>query len=350
MRQVICTGLVALAGLSVGCSKAPPKEPSPAPAAVAVPAAAAPIPLEPALAAAIECSTDCRTLYTAKADETASPALALPKKFSELLSNQAVRKHFDAAVKSLPLELQGPLTERPGSEATGNLSTVIERKGGHAYLYGLVRFNPPGEQRSYADIAVDPATSAVAILMRPTPDLDQYFLVGPDALQAALLLQAAAGDVRLAKQELQRVQNPSAEHDWNAEPFILPLPADRAPEIVERLKYLNSKYDGGRLVGVASPAPWVEAKRLQQEAAWYAADLNFSKCIVSMSPAERMTIIQEAGVSARTKDRNDASGRLVEVEVSYSEGARERYYRYFKSKSECEASLARNETVPDRYR
>lgn len=237
MRQTMCTALVALAALAAaGCSKAPPKEAAQSPVAAVVPAAAPAMPLQPALAAAIECSADCQTLYIAKAVEATPPVQALPKKFTDLLTNQAVRKSFDAAVKSLPLELQGPLTERPGSEATGNLSTVIERKGGHAYLYGLVRFNPPGEQRSYADIAVDPATSAVAILMRPTPDLDQYFLVGPDALQAALLLQAAVGDVRLAKQELQRVKNPSAEHDWNADPFILPLPADRAPEIVERLK------------------------------------------------------------------------------------------------------------------
>lgn len=354
MRQRICVVMVALACVSVACSKAPPQQTSLAPATAPAPAAAAAgaatVPLQPALAAAIDCTTDCRTLYEAKADGTASPTLTLPKKFSELLLNPDVRQSFDAAVKSLPMELQGPLTERPGSEATGSLWTVLERKGGHAYLYSLVRFNPPGEQRSYADIAVDAATSTVAILMRPTPDHDQYFLVGPDYLQAALLLQAAAGDIGLAKHELIRVQNPAAEHNWNADPFILPFGPDRAAEVADRLTYLNSKYDGGRLLAVASPAAWMEAKRLQQEAAWYAADLNFANCTVSMSPAERMTVIQEAGGSARTKDRHDANGRLVEVEVSYSEGARERYYRYFKVKSECEANLARNEAVPDRYR
>jgi len=341
--------ILAVVGLAAACSKSPPKEISTSAAPTAVPVAAS-VPLNPVLAAAMACVTDCKTLYDAKPDEPTPSDLALPRKFEDLLSNSAIRAKYELAVMSLPPELQEPLTKRPGTAATGSLSSVVSKGGGQAYLYSLVRFDPPGEQRSYADIAVDPVTKEVAILMRPTPDLDQYYLVGPDQLRAILLLEAAAGDMRLAKQELRRVQTPSEPIDWNADRFVLPFDSSRAAQVSARLAYLNTKYDGNRLADVAPPAEWVEAKTIQQEATWYAADLNFSKCISTMSPAERIALIQDAGVRAQTKDRADTSGRLVEVEVSYEEGSRERYYRYFKSQAECEASLARNEPIPDRYR
>ncbi len=341
--------VLAVVGLVAACSKAPPKE-IPVLAAPTAVTIAAPVPLKPVLAAAIACVTDCKTLYDSKADEPAPFDLALPRKFGDLLSNSTIRAKYEIAVKSLPPELQEPLTKRAGTTATGSLSSVVTRGGGQVYLYGLVRFDPPGKQRSYADIAVDPLTKEVAILMRPTSDLDQYYLTGPDQLRAALLLEAAAGDIRSAKQELRRVQTPSDPTDWNADSFVLPFDSSRAAQVSTRLTYLNTKYEGDRLANVASPAEWIEAKKIQQEATWYAADLNFSKCISTMSPAERISLIQDAGVRAVTKDRTDASGRLLEVEVSYDEGSRERYFRYFKSIAECDASLARNESVPDRYR
>lgn len=340
--------VLAVVGLLAACSKSPPKEiPVAAPTAAT---AAAPVRLKPVLAAAVACVTDCKTLYNSNPDGPAPSDLAFPRKFGDLLSDSTIRAKYEMAVKSLPPELQEPLTKRPGTTATGSLSSVVTRGRGQAYLYGLVRFDPPSEQRSYAHIAVDPLTKDVAILLRPTTDLDQYYLAGADELRAVLLLEAAAGDVRLAKQELRRVLTPSESTDWKAEPFVLPFDSSRAAEVSARLTYLNTKYEGDRLTDAASPAEWVQAKAVQQEATWYAADVNFSKCISTMSPAERIALIQDAGVRAQTKDRTDASGRLVEVEVSYEEASRARYYRYFKSQTECEASLAHNKPISDRFR
>jgi hypothetical protein len=77
------------------------------------------------------------------------------------------------------------------------------------------------------------------------------------------------------------------------------------------------------------------AKRL-----WYAADLNSANCIVSISPASRIRMIQDAGVEAKFVERLDA------VEVSAQEGGRERYWTYYRSQGACEATLPRLKSLP----
>jgi len=349
LRSSIPPLLLAVTVLAA-CSKPPEKAgkavEASQPAQAAATAAAAP--LNPVIAAAVSCVAECKTLYRASRDAAVPTDLELPVKFADLLSDKEIRSKFEAGVKALPPEYQGSLTARPDTQATGSLGYVIEKAGGRAYFYILVRFDPPGETRTYADVAVDVATKDVAILIRPTPNLDEYYITGPEQLQALTLVEAAASDTRMGKQELKLAQDPSSKIDWDADPFTLPLQTERASGVIERLTYLNSKYVNGRLLAVEPVADLVEARRLRQEAAWYAADLNFSRCVQSMSPAERIAVIQEAGVNARTKDRNDSSGRLVEVEVSYEEGTHERYYRYFKLQGE--ASLAKHQPIADKYR
>jgi hypothetical protein len=76
---------------------------------------------------------------------------------------------------------------------------------------------------------------------------------------------------------------------------------------------------------------------------WYVADLNFSRCQVSMSPASRIRMIKEAGKDAKFIERRDA------VEVSHQDGTREHYWTYYRTERDCTAALPRSQPIPKRF-
>lgn len=341
-----CVAWVLALILSAGCTKAP----SPESSAVAQIESRSADPLKPAIEMAIACAAECTTAYDAKTSKDPLSSHALPNNFSDILTDIVLQKEFSNAVKSLPTDLQASFKMTPSSNVSGSLHNIIEWKGGQAYLYGFVSVKQNASLAKYADVAIDANTKKLAILVRPTEHLDRYFLSGPDQLQAILLLQAADGDLISAKQTLILAQNSAAKIDWDANRFILPLKDVRAADVSARLKYLNTKFSNGHLEGVALPDEFDKAKRIMQEAAWYSADLNFAHCIANISPAERISIIQESGTRAITQDKTDKTGRLVEVDVYVQDGSNTRIYRYFKSQTDCESSLAHRQAIPARYR
>jgi len=82
---------------------------------------------------------------------------------------------------------------------------------------------------------------------------------------------------------------------------------------------------------------------------WYVATLNHDTCKAGMSPADRIRMIQDSGVSAHTRDFTSAAGDLYKVEVSSSDGEEETVYTYFRSRSDCLASLPTNQPIAAKY-
>lgn len=329
-----------------GCSKTPATAPEQQ--AAPVPKL---IPLQPPLSLAIDCVSTCQTAYESKAGRLVPADAELPKQFADLLADKEIRGKLAIAVAALPANLHERLTEQEDKKPSGSLSYIFAKGNGRAYVYRMVGFGQfASDGFADADVAVDIATHDVAILMRPTKDLDEYYLAGREELQGVLLFEASVNDVWMGLDDLQRAYDRNFRTDFDALKFQLPFSGDMAKSVINRLTYLNTKYQNSQLLGVARPDEELEAKRIKEANAWYVADVNFANCFASMSPADRIKDLRESGHSVRTKERN-SGGQLAEVEISYDTGyGGERYYRYFKAKADCEASLPRSQAVPDRYR
>lgn len=92
----------------------------------------------------------------------------------------------------------------------------------------------------------------------------------------------------------------------------------------------------------------VAATRLNEMAdvpIWHVADMNFSSCIQSMSPADRIRELQDSGTKAETHDLPNGA-----VEVGYTNWNGDFVYRtYYRTKRDCVASLPRSQPIPSRY-
>jgi len=86
--------------------------------------------------------------------------------------------------------------------------------------------------------------------------------------------------------------------------------------------------------------------------AWYIADVNFTSCFKSDSPADKIQELRDAGGNVRTSDKLDGSGQLASVEVAVDEanGLQQRYWTFYRSQEACEAKIAADSTIPDKYR
>jgi hypothetical protein len=94
----------------------------------------------------------------------------------------------------------------------------------------------------------------------------------------------------------------------------------------------------------------LQAMSAPAKRAWYVAKLNFDSCMPSMSPADRIRQIQDAGFNAKTRDVTSASGSLISVEVSYEDGnGEQQLWTYYRSERDCLASLPKNHTVAPKY-
>lgn len=79
------------------------------------------------------------------------------------------------------------------------------------------------------------------------------------------------------------------------------------------------------------------------ERPWFSFARN--GCQELLSPAERIRIIQDAGVIPETRDYGPKDDP-TKVEVSIRWGDT---YTFWRSKQECEAAMPRNQSVPSRY-
>jgi hypothetical protein len=78
---------------------------------------------------------------------------------------------------------------------------------------------------------------------------------------------------------------------------------------------------------------------------WFAPDLNFTRCIRSRSPADRIRMIQSHGSVAKVKDLADGA-----VEVAEGSGSdQEQVWTYYRGEAACTASLPRSQPTPKKY-
>jgi hypothetical protein len=83
---------------------------------------------------------------------------------------------------------------------------------------------------------------------------------------------------------------------------------------------------------------------------WFAADVNFTSCHKSHSPAERIQEIRAMGREPRVDDKTDGDNGSVEIGYSINGGLEETYATFYRSGDECEAALASRNAIPDKYR
>lgn len=79
---------------------------------------------------------------------------------------------------------------------------------------------------------------------------------------------------------------------------------------------------------------------------WYTPDVNFTRCIRSRSPADRIQMIQDYGKSAKVVDLPNGAVEISEQTNSFEE----RFWVYYPSNEACNAALPRSQPIPSRYR
>lgn len=104
--------------------------------------------------------------------------------------------------------------------------------------------------------------------------------------------------------------------------------------------------------GYTIDAPGDAARSGSAGAAWYEASVDATGCFKSDAPADRIQELRDAGDHVTTRDRLDASGQLVAVEVAVDEpnGLQQRFWTYYRSQGACEAKVAADHAIPDKYR
>jgi hypothetical protein len=84
---------------------------------------------------------------------------------------------------------------------------------------------------------------------------------------------------------------------------------------------------------------------------WFAANVDFTSCHQSHAPADRIQQVRDQGQEARVTERNDGpGGPSVEVSYSSDNGLQETFTTFYRSQAGCEAALAAQNAIPDKYR
>lgn len=187
MNVVVAATLVVLL---TACSKAPEKPPVKQVPAPTSPAPQAVPPLAKLFADVERCTASCQTLYLAPGlKRSFDYKLALPGRFKDVLDTPALRDQFEAMVKQLPKEYQKAglrlPDDPPEKELTGELAIVVKNGNRKVYVYSLAGYQRPNF--SYLVIAIDAESREMSALLRPTPDHDEYYLIGAEEPQVELL-------------------------------------------------------------------------------------------------------------------------------------------------------------------
>lgn len=345
--------LVAVSALAA-CTKVTEQQPVTTIAAspMELQASESPRTLSPLIAAATECLTLCKTVFKSTPDTREYLDSRLPHQF-----NEWAKTHQDslmAAVAKLPAKFMPLVVREPDDDPLfqmnrASLNTVIQQGDTKVYIYRHVGFSRR-ELHSLLNVAIDESTHETAAIVTANPNQDEYFLSGPQRLQAVLLAELAIEEMVDAKASLERAHKDEA---WSPSP-IYRFPLDGAFQSMglERLTHFNTVLRDGNMQGVLQPDDRLEEQRIREAAAWYGVSSTETSCVsTSFSPAKRIQFIREAGIQPETRDTLDAAGNLRIVEVSAYESGHTRTWRYFKRESDCVASLPINGApIPDRYR
>lgn len=316
------------------------------------------------------CIAQCESVWwkpEASAGQRPKFQPALPLSFADLVSTPEDQASFVRLVEQFPQHLRAIGILQPGeNEETvvdngvfgsykkqppklfGHLHNVILDGGRTIYVYSGIyyhRLTPdaPGSMH----VAIEPTTKQYAGVIRAGRDLDEYYVGGADSLRSTLVAFVAAYDVEMFSMLAHYASGRKDAYENRA--IMLPLHKD-SDEALLRVALLNDKLgERGQATGVPAPEFLQRAKAAAAERAWYAVTRARDACVTSpMSPAQRIDLVKEAGLTPRVRDTN-SDGKLAIVEVTADDGRYETTWRFFKKKEDCERTLASAPT-PDRYR
>lgn len=166
-------------------------------------------------------------------------------------------------------------------------------------------------------------------------------------------------------------------YSWQGNMKVLNTESNGFPDLAIERQGMQEEEPGGKLVPAATvkyhftgtvyyekgktpPPPAVPASPQAQTPAaqpesatasppapqWYAADVNFTRCIRSRSPADRIRMIQEYGKSPRVTDLQNGAVEVAEQTTTSDE----QVWTYYPSEEACTAALPRSQPIPSRYR
>lgn len=365
--KVILFAAAALSTVLMGCS--PDTQKKAAEPVAATPVSPQPKVLLPLYAQVSSCLAECISKWYRIPKDSSHPppgfAPKLPDSFADHIANPEEHDRFVAMINLLPPRLQsigklGPddeekdVTSNFGSykqerpKLSGNLYNVISDKQRMVYVYSNVYYmRIKDKQPGSLHVAIDPETSEYAGVLRGGSSLDEYYVVGSEALRSTLLAYTVADDLETANMLAHYERKDSGNYE--TQPIILSLNKSR-DEAIARVELLNDRL-GTRTEaqGVPAPAYLRQAQASRAASAWYGVSQGRDQCIESpMSPADRIDVIKSAGITPRVRETN-SGGQLTAVDVSADDGRYETTWKFFKSKAECERKMVAPPT-PDKYR
>lgn len=364
--------IIGIGLMLAGCSPESPKK-TDAPV-FSAPATPEPEPepqtvLLPLYEAVINCLLQCESKWYQRPSGNSLPAPIfepkLPGEFADLVSMPEEYAKFVAMIDQLPPHLQsvGKLelddedefvgTEFDGRKQkkpilNGDLRNVIFDKQRAIYIYSNVYYmhhqdNRPGSLH----VAIDPATKEYAGVLRGGDNLDQYYIAGSESLRSTLLAYTVADDLETANMLTHYTRKIAGAYEVN--PIVLPLNKS-LDEALERVKLLNDRLGNrNEAQGIPAPSYLQKAEAERAALAWYGVSQDRDECIESpMSPADQIDLIKSSGITLYIRETN-SDGKLIAVEISADDGRSETDWRFFKSKADCEKSMAVAPT-PEKYR
>src|SRR3546814_9701187 len=113
---------------------------------------------------------------------------------------------------------------------------------------------------------------------------------------------------------------------------IFPIPDERLNDVLRRSYYLSSLYHNNAISSARSAYFAGNEKRKDIERPWYGIARGRQGCVETISPAQQIKIIRDAGVEPRIRETLDSKGELITVSVSYVEGLSDRKSTRLKSR------------------
>ena len=143
-------------------------------------------------------------------------------------------------------------------------------------------------------------------------------------------------------------------HDPKVGPRVLGINKAKCMSLLTRMRGPQSQDDMQMVAEILAEQNAKEkqaATQQQPKQVWYAGNTNFTDCIEArMSPAQRIRELQNSGRTVSTKDGTDRNGNLISVEVSYLKpNGDEQYWTYYRTKSDCLATIPNHQPVNPKY-
>lgn len=342
MKHLLWSALIAATFTLSGCSRTNDKS-----GEDFLPANSAP-PVLPVFSKAIKCLTDCRTLWFYRNGEPSPEYTVLePRNFEALISDPSKLAAFEEMRRTLPNMAMGWFS-RPTSPDKwhGGLTQIIKNENFTVYLYtGVSVFRYGAKNEGSLDLAFEPASGKMAAIANGGAELNQRYLIGSTELQPVIIAFSALQDLSLAASELHYAK---IKDDTPYQRLASDFPAaSRVSDATNRIQTMSSQLGAtGQTENLAQPNDSIEAQKIRRERQWFAVGQSLERCVSSsMSPADRITIIREAGFNPTVQELKN-NGAITRVDISTGD----RVWAYWKNKDACERSLSNRTEIPDRYR